>query len=505
MDQRDQVLLSRIKENLIDYAVATAGAGYKVTRFHRMLAGILQGMFEGKYGDRIVVVHCHPRIGKSELISKTFPVWALGHEPHLKCIVASNSEDLANEFTLAMRQKVESPIHKLAFGEAATLGDRARSDSFLLRGGGSIMATSMNSTIVGRGANVLVLDDPVTKRTDVESAAYRDTLWNKFLELYTRMDAGRKHVLVVMQRWHRDDLVGRLLANYPDDVIHFRFPALIETEEDMENDSMGRGMGEVVAPELFSVEDMLKIKRIQDAESWAAMYQGRPIGETGGQFLPSYVKRADIDPQWAADNMTLYLIGDPAGAKTATADYSAFFVIGLNADGTYWILDGVRERLGLKERWEKYRDLWRKWRPLEAWYEAFGASGDLDYFKERMEVEKVFFHVQNSAYLNHSGKKRAAGDRDQKHVRIERLIPDMIEGKWFAAAHIDRVRTLEDGSEERYDPVSEMISDEFPDYPKARHDDCLDAIARIKELSVVWPTEQEVVASHRIRAFASPW
>jgi hypothetical protein len=504
LDNGDLVLLERIRSNLIDYAVAT-NHGYKVTRFHRMLAGILQNAYEGKYGRKMVLIHAHPRLGKSKLISETFPAWALGKRPDLKCIIASNSEDLASQFTLALREKVENPIHKLAFGEAATLGQRARADSFLLQGGGSILATSMNSTIVGKGANLLLIDDPITKRSDVETESYRNHIWTKFLELYTRMDSGLKICIILQQRWHKQDLIGRLLTEFPNDVIHFRFPALIETEEDMERDSMGRQIGEVVAPELFNLEDILHIKKIQSAEAWAAMYQGRPLNEDGGRFLASYVKRVNIDPQWASDNMTTYLIGDPASAKNATSDYSAFFVIGLNHDGTYWILDGVRERLGLKERWEKYRDLWRKWRPLECWYESFGASADLEYFKERMEHEKTFFTVQNSAYLNHSGRKRADGDPDQKHVRIERLIPDMVEGKWFAASEIKRVRLREDGTDVEYDPVSEMIADEFPDYPKAKHDDCLDAISRIKELSVVWPNQQQAASSKSIRPYASPW
>lgn len=235
------------------------------------------------------------------------------------------------------------------------------------------------------------------------------------------------------------------------------------------------------------------------------MYQGRPINESGGRFLPSFIQRVDIDPQWAHDNMTLYLIGDPAAAKNADSDYSAFFVVGLNADSTYYILDGVRERLSLRERWEKFRDLWKKWRPYESWYEAYGASGDLEYFAERMETEKVRFKIQNSAYLGHSGRKLREGDKGQKHVRIERLIPDMIEGKWLAAKEIKRVRTREDGVEEVYDPVTEMIEQEFPDYPKGDHDDCLDALARLTDLDLVWPTEAWSEAPVTIRPFASPW
>ena len=450
-------------------------------------------------GRNFIVTH------NSTVISETAPVWMTGHFPSKSVMVGAADEELAARFTTKMREKVADPRHLAMFGEKAALGVRARANDFVLNGGAEVKAAGMNSSIIGRGASVLIIDDPLGKLADARKQSVRDEIWTKFNEFVTRMNSGDFTIIVVAQRLHKDDLSGRLMRERKEDCVYFAFPALIEDEGDARRDALKRSLGEALVPELFTADDLSTKRRLLDPAEWQAAYKGVPPGEDGAVFKPEWLRRMDVDPEWASRNMTLYLLGDPAAAKNATSDYSAFFVIGCNEDGNFYILDGVRERLGLKERWEKYRDLWRKWRPMESWYEAYGASADLEYFRERQEAEKVIFEIKNSAYLTHSGRKRGENDKGEKEVRIERLIPQMSSGKWIAASNIERKRDRGDGTLESYDPVEEMMRDEMGDWPMSKHDDCLDAISRINDINVVWPVNAMPQRTMRVRSFASPW
>ena len=503
-EDQDALILDAARRDLHSY-VCLMNEGYKPSRFSKALCWIVQEALMGRYKNKIVVVHSPPRAGKSTVISETCAPWFVGHYPSKSVIIGSANEDLAARFSAKMREKVSDPRHLAIFGEKAGLGTRARANDFNLIGGGEVRATGMSSSIIGRGASVLIVDDPYGSLADARSSTYREEIWTKFIELLTRLNSGDFTVIVVAQRLHKDDLSGRLMRERRDQCVYFAFPALIEDEGDVRRDVLKRQIGEALAPELFTAEDLLRIKSLTDVAVWQAAYKGVPPGEDGAVFKPEWLRRMDVDPEWASRNMTLYLLGDPAAAKNATSDYSAFFVIGCNEDGNFYILDGVRERLGLKERWEKYRDLWRKWRPMESWYEAYGASADLEYFRERQEAEKVIFEIKNSAYLTHSGRKRGENDKGEKEVRIERLIPQMSAGKWIAASNIERKRDRGDGTLESYDPVEEMMRDEMGDWPMSKHDDCLDAISRINDINVVWPVNAMPQRSVRVRSFASPW
>lgn len=503
LSSSDQIILDSAKRNFHDY-VCLMNHGYKASKFSKALCWIIQEAMMGRYKNKIVVVHGPPRSGKSVIISESAGPWFSGHYPNKSAIMGSANEDLASRFSAKMREKVSDPRHEAIFGEDACLGSRARANDYNLKAGGEVKAIGMNSDVIGRGASLIIIDDPFGKLSEARDPSYREQVWTKFIELLTRLNSGDSTVIIVAQRLHKDDLSGRLMRERKDQCVYFAFPAVIEDEGDMQRDVLRRGLGESVVPELFSAEDYFKIKAMTEPDVWLAAYKGVPPGEDGARFKDKWLKSVDIDPSWAQSTMSLYLLGDPAGSTKVGSDYSAFFIVGCDENKNFFILDAIRERLELKDRWKKYRDLWKKWRPMESWYEAYGASADLDYFKEKQEDEKVFFEIQNSAYLNHTGVKRKEGEKGEKDVRIERLIPQMSDGRWFYREGISHVRN-DGGSVDKYDPIAEMITDEMSDWPMAKNDDCLDAISRINDVNVVWPIGTTHKVPKTIKAFASPW
>lgn len=500
----DRLILDTARQDLHAYT-CLMNEGYKPSKFSKVLCWIIQEAMMGRYRNKVVVVHGPPRSGKSVIISETAGPWYIGNFPSRSAIIGSANEDLASRFSAKMREKVADPKHLLMFGEKAGLGSRARANDFNVVGGGEVRASGMASDIIGRGASLLIIDDPFGKLSEARDPSYREFIWTKFIELLTRLNSGDFTVVIVAQRLHKDDLSGRIMRERKDQCVYFAFPAIIEDEEDMRRDVLRRQIGESVVPDLFTTEDYLKIKALTENDVWLAAYKGVPPGEDGARFKDKWLKSTDIDPEWAKSNLSIYLLGDPAGSINVSSDYSAFFIVGCDENKNFFILDGIRERLELKDRWIKYRDLWKKWRPMEAWYEQYGASSDLDYFKERQEDEKIFFDIKNSAYLNHTGRKRLEGAKGEKEVRIERLIPQMSEGRWFYRDNIVQERNI-GGSLERYEPVAEMMTDEMSDWPSAKNDDCLDAISRINDINPVWPIGvSDSTSKGKIRPFANPW
>lgn len=493
------------REHLLPYALLTK-PDLKVTRFVKALCLILENALAGKYDGKIILLEAPPRHTKSEIVSRTFPAWANGKNPDLDVICVSNVVTLAEELTDDVRARMEMPIHAEIFGDNASLNPKKSArGNFASKGGGKIFAVGVGGVVIGKGADILIIDDPVESRRQIESPTERDHIYTWLSGMMTRLNPdGPKIIILMHQRWHSDDPAGRLLRDKPDEVIRFSFPAIIESEDDKKRDSLNREIGEALAPNWMSAEDLLTVKRrLTDPRDWPSMYlcDPRPIGNM--RFNPKLLRPREVTPAYAKSNMTVYLIGDGATGKNAKTDFSAFGAIGLSADRSYTILDMVRERLSLEERWKKFKELHSIWQPKpgNVYYEQYGASSDIDFFELQMKEDKYFFDIKNIAYVNHSSKKGTKGE--EKDNRIEALIPQMADNKWFKQDNL--YREYWNGSEfVKYQPIEEMIKQEMMTWPSAANDDGLDMLGRINDIEVEWPSGIEVNTPKKIKS-PSPW
>ena len=225
---------------------------------------------------RKLVVSMPPRHGKSWTISYFFPVWYLARHPRDRVILAGYGEFFAKEWGARVRDSI------LEHGDDLNLQvhpDKTAANNWELTAGGGMICVGVGGSLVGRGANVLVIDDPIKNEEESYSQVYRDKMWEWWqATAFTRLEPNGV-VCVVATRWHEDDLIGRILSNDADSEWEIlNLPALAGDE-----DQLGRKLGEPLWPEHFPDDpDYAKRQGSLSPYWWSAQFQGRPTPEGGG-------------------------------------------------------------------------------------------------------------------------------------------------------------------------------------------------------------------------------
>lgn len=286
-----------------------------------------------------LIVMAPPRHGKSQLISRYFPAWFLGANPDRRVILVSYEAGFAASWGRKVRDLLEEHGEKL-FGVRVRADVRAASGfEFVGRDGGMVTA-GVNGPITGRGGDLILIDDPVKNQAEAASAVLRAKAWDWYeTTLRTRLEP--KGLLVVMMtRWHHEDLAGRLLASSGRaggdawDAIALR--AIAE-----DGDVLGRAPGEALYPERWPLDELERIRASCTADTWEALYQQRPTRREGGIFKREWLRYYDETPVISIAFLTV----DLAASLRETADYTVVAAWGVGADGKLYLLDLMRARL----------------------------------------------------------------------------------------------------------------------------------------------------------------
>jgi len=433
-----------------------------------------------------VLITMPPQHGKSWTTSQHFPAWYLGRHPEHSIITAAYNEAKALDFGLSVKDQVNDPLFHEVFPQCEVRRDSNSAVKFTTSAGGTYFAIGRGGSATGRRADLIIIDDPYKDEAEVRSAAVRRQIrswWNKVL--YTRL-APKALVIVIHTRWDEDDLIGWLLSEHrQENWTQINLPALAE-----ENDALGRRPGEALWPERYPVAELEKRRR-NDPLGFQALYQQRPAGAGARMFLREWMAgnqpRCRFDavrypPNYRAMNKVMLV--DPANSKSSTADYTSMWVLGLAADQNIYVLDMVRERLGLTQRGDLVLELHRKWqfaggRSIVA-YESYGLQADIAYLQDRMGRENYRFPIIQ------------VGGRLSKPDRIGRLVPLFKEGRLLFPFNL--YRTNSEGVEE--DLVELFIEQEYCNYlvggGGCEHDDMLDALSRVLDVELVWPSPEGV-------------
>lgn len=401
-----------------------------------------------------------PRHGKSMLTSEHFPPWYLGRNPSKSIVCATYAQDLADDFGRRVRNQMVDGLYNEIFPECTVSSDSASVSRIATEQFGNYYAVGIGGALTGRGANVLVIDDPHKDRMDADSVIMRRRAKDWFQAVaYTRLMPDG--AIVVMQtRWHEDDLAGWLLR-----------------ERAQENWEILNIPAEPAPwPEAFPEERLNTIRTMIGPREWSALYMQHPVPGGGGEFMRDWLRHYRVTPFEAGGGCNKYILIDPAGETRPDNDYTSIWVVGLGADGNYYWLDGIRDRLNLSERGRRVMQLHRKWKPLEVRYERYGMMGDIQYLRELQERENYRFHVVEVA-----GKLK-------KNDRIRRLVPLFEQGKVYFPVNM----TYTDHEGIVRDLVHTFIEEEYAAFPAGIHDDMLDSLARIAEpdLPLVWPQQE---------------
>lgn len=284
-------------------------------------------------GDRLIIT-IPPQHGKSVLVSQHFPVWFLLRDPSKHVILASYGSEYAAEWGRKARQVMEQigPSFGVRVSEDSSAANRWSTDK-----GGGMYAVGVDGPVTGRSADLLVIDDPTKGAEDACSSTMRARTWDWFQSVaYTRLQPAAPCV-IIQTRWHKDDLAGRLLDSGGWRLV--RLPALAEAD-----DPLGRAIGEPLWPERFDAAILADRKKTLGSRWWSCLYQQNPVDAEGGMFRREWFGFADAPP---AAFVSMCRFWDFAGTEArpgSDPDYTVGALVGIDAQGRYWILDIVRVR-----------------------------------------------------------------------------------------------------------------------------------------------------------------
>jgi len=288
------------------------------------------------------------------------PVWHLGRNPDDEMILASYSLDLSRSFSRIARDTLAQA--EAIFGVRVD-GKNQSAESWGIEGRkGSLSAVGVGGPITGRGARIAIIDDPVKNAEEASSENMRTKIWDWYQStLYTRLTPDGR-VIVVMTRWHEDDLVGRLLKKEADEIAEgthtgdrwqvINFPAIAE-----EGDLLGRGVGDALWPEFgFTLEKLEQIRKDVGSRVFASLYQQRPTAEEGNLLKRDWWRYYEVAPQMANVLMSV----GAAFKDGADSDYVAIQIWG-KVNANLYLLDSVRARMNFPVTIQTILNMAKKW------------------------------------------------------------------------------------------------------------------------------------------------
>jgi hypothetical protein len=440
MENEKQIILRESARRYFDAFCLLAHKDYEINWHHQEIIEHLEKVESGEVKRLIILVP--PRHGKSLLSSILFPAWYLGRNPDHEVIVSSYSAELASNFGVKTRDIVNSEFYRFVFGHKIREDIGAKSRWQLNGHRGGYTAVGLGGSITGRGANLLVIDDPVKNREEAESQLYREKVWDYYTStLYTRLEKDGK-IVIIITRWHYDDLVGRILKEQSGNWTVLKLPAVAESDEDY------RKLGEPLWASKYSINDLLEIKETIGLYNWSSLYQQSPLISEGQEFKPEFIKTRKWEEVKALETLR-FLTVDTAMSKKDSAHYTAFIRNYVDRENK-WNIAALRKRVSPTELVDTIFNLYH-----------------IDKF-DKIGIEKTQYVVGLKPYIDDEMRKRNVflpiveleHRQVNKEVRIRGLIPRYESGSIY---HIEG---------ECKDLEEELFS-----FPVGMYNDTIDALS----------------------------
>lgn len=295
---RQELRKELARRNFLDYCKYTIPE-FKVGKFHNFMSSKIEDFLADKLltenGDpvKILCLSMPVQHGKSVFLTQSLPSYYIGKNPTKKSIIISYGDDLARSFGRKNREKINEFGNGL-FG--IKFSKEQDTDLEIAEYKGSIISRGVLAGITGQSADLILVDDPIKNRAEAESETYRNRIYDEFLSsIYTRLSAKGK-IIIIMTRWHIDDLIGRIMNEMSDKAVYYNIP--LEAEE---NDILGRKVGEALFPEIGKNEDWVastkKVYISQEGQrAWLSLYQGQPVAIEGNLIKREYFRFYSVLP-----------------------------------------------------------------------------------------------------------------------------------------------------------------------------------------------------------------
>ena len=387
-----------------------------------------------------LIVNMPPRHTKSEFASYLLPAWMVGRNPKLKIIQSTNTTELSVRFGRKAKQLIDSPEYQQVF-KTRLKEDSQAAGKWETSDGGEYYAAGVGSAITGRGADLLIIDDPHTKQDAMNAAALERTY-----EWYTsgprqRLQPGGT-IVIVMTRWNEKDLTGRLINAQKEpkadqwEVIEF--PAILPS-------------GKPLWPEYWNLKDLQAVKASIPGSKWNAQYMQNPTSEEGALIKREWWQKWESDELPPLEHVIQSY--DTAFMKKETADFSAITTWGVftpNEDSgpCLMLLDSLKGRYEFPELRRIALDQYGYWKPETVIIESKASGLPLTYELRKMGIPVINFTPSKG---------------NDKHTRVNSVSPLFESGRIWAPTEME---------------FAQDVIEECAAFPYGDHDDLVDSMTQ---------------------------
>jgi predicted phage terminase large subunit-like protein len=353
-------------------------------RHHARMAEAFERVARGEC--KRLIINMPPRHTKSEFASYLLPAWFLGKFPHKKVIQASHTAELAVGFGRKVRNLVDTEVYRKLFPDLNLASDSKAAGRWNTSKGGDYFAIGIGGAVTGKGADVLIIDDPHSEQ-EAALAEINPDIYDKTYEWYTsgprqRLQPGGA-IVIVMTRWSKRDLTGQVLKSAAqrggDEWEVIEFPAILPS-------------GNPLWPEFWSMKELQALKEELPNSKWMAQYQQAPTSDTSAIIKREWwqVWDSDVPPKCEF----LLQSWDTAFEKTQRADYSALTTWGVFykpddngvEQANIILLNAFRDRMEFPALKRTAVEEWKEWEPDSVIIEKKASGAPLIYEMRAMGI-----------------------------------------------------------------------------------------------------------------------
>jgi predicted phage terminase large subunit-like protein len=451
-------MISPIDEKLVDRQLGRKSLlqfihllhhDYKSNWFHEMLCRELESFYyqtEAGQSPHLLIM-APPRHGKSEIVSRYFPAWALGHNPDTNIIACSYSDDLSSRINRDVQRIMESPKYENIFPETPIGNKRVvslsgiplRNSSIFEVAGrrGSYRSSGVGGGITGMGYDIGIIDDYIKNSEEAHSQVVREKIDDWFKSTFYTRRSTKSGIAIIATRWHFDDLIGRLVDREKDKwrVIKFR---AIASEDDQY-----RKEGEALHPERYPIEQLLDFKKALGSRMFDALYQQSPSIEGGSIVKRGWIKYYRELPGHFNETIMSW---DMAFKESEHSDYVVGQLWGRRG-AEFYLIDMVRDRMDFPTTIRAMRQFCLKHPKAHAKLVEDKANGQAVIDSLKTEIFGII----------------PFSPKDSKDSRFNSVAPAFEAGNVYLPENA---------------PWLDLYIEELTGFPFMPHDDCVDATSQ---------------------------